>query len=219
MKKIFFAVMITAGFTAQAQYKKANFLNKDGRTYELGGMGHFMSSPRSAQPGLFYSYGRETDKNIFYWLDLEVTLPSKLSVAETDHDGVPLTIVGKSKPGFIYRYNVGYYLVDKTGDRKILPYLTAGLSLKIGGTGVKTDQDLSNTEFNTEDFAVGVGLNGGAGVMFKISDQFQIRLAAGYNYEYYPKEDDGQFSEFPYQSYVSHPYASIGFRMKIRNKN
>jgi hypothetical protein len=77
MRKIYFAVAILLAYSStQAQYKKASFLNKSGRTYDLGFASHFLSGGGGTVPGIYYSYGRDKGKRTFHWFDLELLLYS-----------------------------------------------------------------------------------------------------------------------------------------------
>ncbi len=220
MKKIFFAfTMLGCGMGASAQYKKASFLNKNGRTYELGSTGHLISKPRAFTPEFFFSYGRETEGRKFYWVDLGITAPAVFATTATDeYTSFPVPVTGRTKLGFGYGYNLGYYLIDKNNDKnKILPYLAAGLGMHIS-SGVTTDQDVSNTYFDSKQYAVSIGLNGGAGVLFKISEKFGVRAAGGYSYQYNPHPPKGYGEDKQYDAFVSAPYATLALRIKFNSE-
>jgi hypothetical protein len=220
MRNIFLVAFITIGLAANAQYKKAGFLNKEGRTYEIGVAGHFMAKPRSMAPGIFLNYGKENENNLFGWMDFEFILPSKFSATTKTN---PVTIVGKTKLAFAYRYNYGYYLVNKNKDEnKILPYITGGLGFKLGGGGVTTTQDYSNTSFVTPDFPVVLGLNAGAGAVFRITKTLGVRFAGGYAFQIDTdklgdNQDSGGYPDGYYSSYVSHPYATLSLRLTLND--
>ncbi len=115
MKKFYVGIVILLACSgAQAQYKKASFLNKSGRTYDLGFAGRFLSGGGGTVPGIYYSYGRDKGKRIFHWFDLEVLLPTRFTYNTVDKNNAEtvVTVSGKSKLGIVYRYNFAYYLTD-----------------------------------------------------------------------------------------------------------
>jgi hypothetical protein len=225
-KTILAVMMIMASLTTIAQYKKASFLEKDGRTYELGITGHFMSKPLSAAPGVFFNYGLEKEKNQFFWMDFEFILPSKFStVAKNIFSMDNIVLAGKTKLGFAYRYNFGYYLIDKNVEtNKILPYLTAGLGFKVGGGGVSLkESEYQGTNFGPVEFPVILGLNAGAGAVFRITNKIGIRIAGGYAYQIDTDRlngDDGtDGNAILFNTYRSHPYASFAIRFTSSEKD
>ncbi len=227
IKSILAVMMIMASVTAFAQYKKASFLEKDGRTYELGTYVHFLRNGRSAQNGFQISIGKETNKKVFLWYDFELTLPSKISTSGIrSSNNLPETITGKSKLGFIFRYNAGYFFLDQSKEnKKVNPFLKAGFNIKIG-SGIKLNPTNANTSYSNfsvpEEGADGtVGLDFGIGTIFELSKKIGIRCIGGYNVQFtnelfkkYADTKDYEF--FPF---TNHPYVSLGVRFKISKED
>ena len=225
-KKIIAGIIMLASLPTFAQYKKASFLEKEGRTYELGAAGHFMSKPLSATPGIFFNYGLEKEKNTFYWMDFEFILPSKFStIAQNTNTLQNVVLAGKTKLGFAYRYNYGYYLTDKNEEtNKILPYVTAGLGFKLGGGGVSLKaSEYNDTNFGPAEFPVILGLNAGAGAIFRITNKIGIRVAGGYAYQIDTDKLNGdsgiEGNAIIFQTYRSHPYVSFSLRFTSSEKD
>jgi hypothetical protein len=221
--KIMLAVtMIMASYTTIAQYKKASVLEKDGRTYELGLAGHFMNKGRSATQGIYLGIGKETNKKLFFWYDLELLLPAKFKTTGIEYLSQAVQpITGKTKLGFILRYNWGYFLTDNNKeDGKIFPFLTFGLNYKLGG-GLTLDAANANVgyeNFAAPEFSGSAGLNLGGGSIFNLSKNFSIKLTGGYNYQL-PKSifesSSGGGTNIEYADFISHPYATVSVRFKI----
>jgi translation initiation factor 2 beta subunit (eIF-2beta)/eIF-5 len=234
-KTILAIIMIMASLTAIAQYKKASFLEKDGRTFEIGTDVHFLSGGRSAQQGIHFSFGREMVKRFFYNYDFEITLPSKFSTIATtevitnySNTYVKVPITGKSKTGLIFRLNFGYFLKDNEDEKnKIVPFITLGLHYKILGLKLTVDNKDNTTNYYeistgaNESPAGSGGINLGLGGLYKISEKIGIKMNAGYNLEISadPKFNNGAIDVIPYQQFNSHPYLSIGLRYKMNKED
>ncbi len=223
IKKMLALIVMMASLQSFAQYKKASFLEKDGRTYELGMAGHFMNKGRSATPGVYFSIGRETNKKLFFWYDFELLMAAKFKTTGIETYTLDVkSITGKTKPAFILSYNWGYFLTDNNSEEaKIFPFLTAGINTKIGG-GLTLDaanQDEIYDNFEVAEFSGSVGLNFGAGSIFNLSNQLSFKLAAGYNYQL-PRSIFESFrgKNIVYADYISHPYASLSLRFKINKE-
>jgi hypothetical protein len=208
--------------SVNAQYKKASFLNKAGRTYDLGFTGHLISE--GMVPGIFYSYGKDNGtKRLFHWFDLELLLPSKFKYTTEDVDTKEaVTVKGSSKVGLIYRYNLGCYLLDNTKEgAKFLPFVTGGINvLLLGGTA----KDYTTSPENVNPVKVATnqnfsaGANAGIGMIYSFTSKFGLKAAAGYNYQYNKTPSswsDGVYSV--YNVYTSHPYVSVGLHFRMEN--
>jgi hypothetical protein len=220
------AIIMLASLQSFAQYKKVGFLEKDGRTYELGLSEHFMNKGRSAQSGVYFSFGRETDKKLFFWYDLELLLPSKFKTTGIEYySQAAQQITGKTKPGFILRYNWGYFLTDNNKeDAKIFPFLTLGFNYKLGG-GLTLDpanQNVYYENFLVPEFSGSAGVNFGGGSIFNLSKQLSVKLTGGYNYQL-PKSifesSTGGGKNIEFADYISHPYVTVGVRFKINKED
>lgn len=225
MRKVLFAALIVAAATsANAQYKKASFLTKGGRTYDLGATGRFMGDGRSAGTGFLFSYGRDKGKRSFHWFDLEVLLPMKFSFSATDVYSVPnqpVAVSGKTTTALIYRYNYAYYLMDNSNpDIKVLPFVTAGINLVIGGNNFKEEEgsSYSYTDPSLSRSGVSYGANLGAGFVYNFSPKVGLKVTGGYNLQGNHDTQSGYTgTEKMYYAYVSHPYITAGIRFQLKD--
>ncbi|HPH83876.1 MAG TPA: hypothetical protein PLC48_00400 [Ferruginibacter sp.] len=224
MRKFYFLLVMTAcSLSVEAQYKKASFLTRGGRTYDLGFSGHFISDGKSNVPGIYYSYGSDKGKRFFQWNDLELLLPTKFEYQTRDVNLLtPVTVTGKSKLGLAFRYNVGFYLLNPKNEKnKLKPFLTIGLNvLALGGSAkpvsVEYNPDLTNgVEKYPGETTFSFGGNVGAGAIFTLSDKFGIKLAGGYNLQSQvePSKYDDSYDSF--NVYGSHPYVNLGVRFTM----
>lgn len=194
MKKLFLlAVLFSAISTSQAQYKKASFLNKKGRTYDLGLTSRILGGGNSPAIGLSFSYGKERSaKRLFHWWDLDFTLGNKYKYNTTAlvYNGTstvekPVSVSGKTGSNLAWRYNLAYFLMDNGNeDNKILPFvdLSVGIIVSTQSTLNYTTNpsDVSNL---SKDVLSGVGAytcGVGAGVIYKVNDGFGIKFNAAY---------------------------------------
>ena len=225
MRKIYlFMVILFVCSCVQAQYKKASFLNKSGRTYDLGGMGHFLSGGAGTFTGLYYSYGRDQGKRTFHWFDLEVILPTKFSYTTFDRNnsGTAVTVTVKSSLLFMYRYNFAYYLNEpENSESKFKPFVTAGVNIKISGNNasnyeLKPDNTVPAKVADFTGFSMGV--NAGIGGIYALSEKIGIKVMAGYNVQSQqnPSGYSGSEGYTIYKVYSSHPYVGLGIRFLIK---
>jgi len=220
MKKIYFGIAILlAGSSVQAQYKKASFLNKSGRTYDIGFAGHFLSGGGGTVPGIYYSYGRDKGKRVFHWFDLEVLLPTKFKYNTIDKSDLetPVTVTGKSKLGLVYRYNFACYLTNvENTESKFKPFITAGINfLLLGGNPQSAEISPSYADpvkMLTYD-AFSYGANAGLGCIYTLSEKIGIKAIAGYNLQGQLSSDYNNQEEYSvYKVYSNHPYVGVGVR-------
>jgi hypothetical protein len=228
MKNCFFAFLILFCAQSKAQYKKASFLNKKGRTYELGGTAHFISEGHATVPGIVYSFGREhEEKRTFHWFDFEALLPSTFSYTTEDFTThAPVTVSGKSSMGWVFRYNFAYYLANNSNpDNKLLPFVTAGVGMAFvvpqtrdviytpGDSYYDVQKQTISSDFN-------VGANFGLGLVYNFTPVFGIKLAGGYNFLYNLNLASGDTEGYSdYYFYSSHPSASLGVRLTMPQRD
>jgi len=226
LKHYFFALLIFAGAHANAQYKKASFLNKKGRTYEAGATARFLTEGHSIAPGLAYSFGRQhEEKRTFHWFDLEFLLPTKFHYETVDHDTqTPVTVSGKSNLGFAFRYNFGYFLADNSNAKnKLLPFVTGGLGIVFGADAMNTtyspdgSYDVLKQPVRSD---LNLGGNLGVGVVYNFTKTVGMKLSGGYSYQYNFNNDysgsDYQANGYSfYNFFTSHPYVGLGVRFTI----
>jgi hypothetical protein len=224
MKKIYFgAAMFLLVCSAQAQYKKASFLNKAGRTYDVGFRAAFLSGGGGTVPGIHYSYGRDKGKHAFHWFDLEVLLPTKFSYVthDTYDPQIPVTVTGKTSVALVYRYNFAYYILNsENSEIKLKPFVTAGVNAYLSAGTTRTydytPDEASPSKVVDNDGSFSYGANAGAGGIYSFSEKIGIKLIAGYNWQGIlntSKYNDSEYSK--YNVFPSHPYVSMGIRFVI----
>ena len=223
MKRIYFAIAIMLlSFNSQAQYKKASFLNKSGRTYGIGTSLRFMGGGGGAIPGFYYSFGRDKGKRIFHWFDIEVLLPIKYQYKtfDTNEPSKQLTVSGKSSASMAYRYNFAYYLKDiENSDSKFKPFATVGINGAVF-LGTANGYTVSPTTYYYIDKtpvtdAMLFGVNGGLGGIYDLSKKIGVKFTGGYNVEVQYVATDYSSGSSNYKVYASHPYLTVGLRLLI----
>lgn len=205
-------------FSLSAQYKKASFFEKEGRTYGLSSQLYAMGDGKGSPVGFAISFGRDrSDKQFFSSWDLQVLPSYKFSFTTTDENDSPITVSGKSKTHIIYGVNYGIFLLknDKE-DRKIKPYVSAGFNIVLFG-GVKEISENNNSSYNKKAVAeqnFSSGVKGGLGCLFSLAPKFSLKVDGGYNYQLNISSES--FSEVKaYHMFSNHPYASVGIRYRI----
>lgn len=222
----FFSMMLAAtlaGTTLSAQYKKASFLNKSGRTLEIGSRMSFTSLGNAVQPSVFIAFGSDdNDRRFFSWNSLEVLTPVTVSYNTTyttyndagEEWKMPSKVTAKSSVGFVYSFNMGYYLLNNAEENnKLLPFVNVALTsmLHQGINEYTTDPyDFSPDKYPMSQFAFGIGGQAGAGVLYRPNDWLGLKLTGGYNGQYNLSDDNSDFFH-----YRNHPYASLSVRFKI----
>jgi hypothetical protein len=194
MKKLFLLVVLFSAIaTSQAQYKKASFLNKKGRTYDLGLTSRVLGGGNSVALGFNFSYGKErSEKRLFHWWDLDYTLGNKYTYSTTTkvYTGssfieTPISITGKTGSNLAWRYNLAYFILNNGNeDNKILPFvdLSVGLILSVQGRLDYTTSPIINAIPKKEVLAEvgGWTAGAGAGAIYRINEGFGIKLTATY---------------------------------------
>jgi len=217
MKKI--SVTLVALFvciTLSAQYKKASFLEKEGRTYAIGTRMYAMGDGKGSPLGYFLGFGKDADgKQLFTWWEFQFIPSYKFSFETANYDGLPIVVDGTTKATFIYAYNFGYHLLkNESAEQKIKPYVTAGFNMKAFG-GVKESyyNDGSNKK-SVPETAWGFGIGGGAGCMYNITSWLALKVEGGYMHQFnFTPEDNADHES--YFLFTSHPYASAGLRFRL----
>ncbi len=215
MRKIYFVITMVMAFTsADAQYKKASFLNKTGRIYDAGATYRIQSGERSSSAGFFLSYGKEkSSQRLHHWFDLEFNLGNKYNYTTTaSGGGANVQLSGKTKNSLSYRYNLAFFLLDNGDEeKKILPFihLSAGYQFPfLTGDYTTTPEDVS-----VDRYPEGINSNfhygGGAGVLYRITPAIGIRASV----TYYGLTDTAEPTEF--STLVNHPAVSVGVRFRM----
>jgi hypothetical protein len=185
---LFTALAIIVCTGSHAQYKKASFLNKNGRTYDVGTTFRLLGGGRSTGIGFFLSYGKENDeKRIHHWYDTEVILGSTFNYT-TGNNYVPgstVQVSGKSGIGITLRYNLAWFLADNSKpENKLLPFV----NVAIGYHRILPTDDYTYTpyingspnktpEYRDLDFSAGAG----AGIIYRLNSKLGLRFSAMYN--------------------------------------
>lgn len=202
----------------RAQYKKASFFEKEGRTYGVGTQLYVMGDGKGAVLGLNLSFGRDQDgKQLFSFWELRYIPAYKFKFESLDLDANPVTVTGKSKSQFIYALNYGLYLTRNEGDeQKFKPYITAGMNFVLSGGMKKLDNDVyyDNLVKSVPERNFSAGIGGGLGGIINLSSRFSLKVEGGYTYQYNLSTDfDSEQEE--YFMFTSHAYASAGIRYRI----
>ena len=220
MKRIYFGIAILlACSSVQAQYKKASFLNKSGRTYDVGFTGRFLRGGGGTVPGIYYSFGRDKGRRVFHWFDMEILLPTKYKYNTYDKNNpeVAVTVTGKSKLSFLYRYNFACYLTNvEHSESKFKPFITAGVNIAALGGGSNGYEYLpydSDPAKIVDDNPISFGGNAGVGSIYSFSDKIGIKIMAGYNLQTQVSPGNYYSNEYSlYKVLSSHPYVGVGIR-------
>ena len=218
----FVLLLILATTTVSAQYKKASFFTKGGRTYTLGATFHAMGDGKGIPIGFFYSGGKDnTDKRLFRWYELEFLPAYKYSyqtMAMGSNSGSKeeVTVTGKSRFQFLYNFNLGYHLLNRSeGEKKINPYVFAGVDVLIFG-GAKYSEaynDHYDFEKNVSEETFGVGFRGGVGALLNFNEKIALKTDLGYNVQY--NMDLSDYTTPMYYAFTNHMFLSTGIRFRI----
>ena len=230
---MFFLITIASN----AQYKKASFFERDGRTFELGTDTRILTKGRSLQQGIHVAFGREMSQRFFYNYEFELTLPSKyktltnveLNTNEYYRSYSKENISGKSKTGLLFRLNFGYFLKDDEDEKnKLVPFLTLGLHYKFIGLKLSIEDAVKTTSYYEIPYGESpssgssgsAGINLGVGGLYKITNKIGFKFNGGYNVEISanPIFSNGSIDIKSYEQFISHPYISLGLRYKIIGK-
>ena len=224
MKKfIIMALIALSCMKAEAQYKKASFLNSTGRTYDVGFAARFMGDGMSTMMGIHYSYGKDRGKRLFHWFDLELLLPTKFTYKTYSNDdpNITSTVSGKTKIGLSYRYNLAGYLTDITKtDAKFKPFAALGINVIIFGATaneVVGTPTLIDAVITPVFFTFSIGANAGLGCLYNFNPKIGMKFTAGYNFQ--TNTDTGYDSGEKYDLYKSHPYITLGVRFTMPERD
>jgi hypothetical protein len=222
-QKLILVIVVLVSISAKAQYKKASFLQRSGRVYELGTGIQVYGSGLGASPLFTFSYGKDKGANrVFHWWDLELVAPSKFKYNTTGRNSssvpVPITVSGKTASLIYWRYNWAYYLGDNSSeDAKILPFLKLGLTLTISEFGNRTyaytvtPSNISNPE-KTPGSKISGGADFGAGIIYKFSEKIDFKAVAGFRGII--ESAATEYSRFPVIK--NHPFLNVGVRFLMK---
>lgn len=211
MKKISLTLLVfLIGLGSMAQYKKASYFGRDGRTYSLGTRWYALGEGINTQMGYSLSLGNDVEgEHWFYGWGIQYIPSYNFNLDATEWDGTQYSVIGTTKSTMIFEYSLGYFLLNNDKyERKIKPYLAGALGLKFaGGLKESTDDDP-----DAEAPGFGLGLNGGAGLFYYFIPRLGIQAEAGYNYQIKFNAEE-KYSVFP-----SHPYVRAGLVFRLRQK-
>ncbi len=203
-----------------AQYKKASFFGKEGRTYGLNAQAYTMGDGKGNPFGFTATFGRDRDgKQFFSSWELQVIPSYKFSFNTTDEYNEPITVSGKTRTHLIYGVHYGYFLLknnEEEKQRRIKPYLFAGFNIVLLG-GASGDIENNNIGYNKKAVAdqnFSMGLRGGIGCLVGLSPKFALKLDGGYNRQFNISSEAFEDTE-EYHLYHHHPFASVGIRFRV----
>jgi len=210
------ALLLSLGLSAQ--YKKASFFEKEGRTYELGSQLYSFGDGKGSPIGFKIGFGRDRGgKQLFTSWELQFIPSYKYSYSTTDENDEPVLINGTSKSQFIYALHYNYHLL-KNGEeeRKVKPFVTAGFNIVIS-SGAKDETRTPESAYNLKKEVIGqafnAGIGGGLGTLINFTPKLGLKLQGGYNYQINVGTYD--FAGKGYYMFTSHPYISLSFRLRI----
>jgi hypothetical protein len=218
MKKINLTLLVLIiGLSGIAQYKKSSYFGKDGRLYGLGTRFYSLGGGRGTPMGYSFSVAREQDgKQSFAGYDFQYIPSYNFEFGTTDYNGTKVTTQGKTKASLIYSITYGYFLLkNENSDRKIKPYLTAALSAKLLG-GIKESNGESDDKMIVPDPQFSIGLGGGAGCFFYLTNWLGLKAEGGYTYQLNISADAS--GNDAYWLLPKHPYVSAGLVFRILHK-
>ena len=201
-----------------AQYKKASFFEKEGRTYELGSRAYFMGDGRGTPVGFSIGFGRDRGgKRFFSAWEIQIIPSYSYSYTTVDENNDPIYKNGKTRTMWIYSPNYGYHLLKNEENRVVQPYVLAGLHiLLLGGVKEETEtQGYGYPQRNTADESLSFGISGGLGCLVNFSSRFGLKIQGGYDHQFNASPDHWDEAVAPYYLFPSHPYASIALRIKV----
>jgi hypothetical protein len=221
MKKCFLFIALTIFLTSiQAQYKKASFLNKTGRIYDLGTTVRLQGGERGTGIGFYFSYGKQSNtKRLHHWFDWETVLGSKYSYSTSDvNSSNKVQVSGKTGLDLTFRYNLAYFLADNSEeDKKILPFINAGIGYVVvskAGDDYSLSPDTGYPDKTPLGSGGSIAYGGGGGIIYQISSNLGIRFSAAYYAV--STSNEGQYF---FSTLSNHPAISVGLRFKMDTDN
>ena len=210
------ALLISSGVSAQ--YKKASFFGKSGRTYEIGSQMYMFGDGKGSPVGFKIGFGRDQDGRRFFssW-EIQYIPSYKYSYTTTDYySNDPVTVKGTTKATWVYALNYSFHLLkNEEEQRMVMPFVSAGLNMVLA-KGVKTEtvdpESAIPVKGTSNKFTSGIGA--GLGTIINITPVFGFKLQGGYNYQF-SLGTSNQYDENPYDLHTSHPYVSLTFRARL----
>jgi hypothetical protein len=210
------ALLISSGISAQ--YKKASFFGKAGRTYEIGSQMYMFGDGKGSPIGFKIGFGRDQDGRRFFssW-EIQYIPSYKYSFTTTDYySNEPVNVNGTTKPTWVYALNYSFHILrNEEEQRMVMPFVSAGLNIVLS-KGVRTESYDPASAFpvkgTVDKFTSGIGA--GLGTIINITPTYGFKLQGGYNHEF-SLGTSNQYDENPYDLHTSHPYVSLTFRARL----
>lgn len=219
---------------AKAQYKKASFFTKEGKTYELGTNISFVGNG-GGKPvlSIVYSGSLEGGKRVSLFSDIELMLKGNMSYNATYYNGIGIPTTGKlsgETPMYLLvKYGAQYRFIssEKVEEAKLVPYARLGL---LYGMTFSSDYKLKDQNGNpisgneaspaTPEHEIPFGLEAGAGVTYFFSKNFGIKVGADYRQFFHISGiNTGSNSSDIYYPLKSHPGISIALKYRVFGDN
>lgn len=221
MKRLIYALaLLFLSLNVSAQYKKASFFGKDGRTYEMGTQLNIMNGGRQSPFAVKLGLGRDRDgRRYFFNWDFQYLFPYKYSYETSNQSNQKYQVNGQTTGMFLYTLNYSFHFIkDELGEKRIRPYGSIGLGLVIPG-GIRSetfspDNVNGDLKMETQYPEFGGFVGAGLGCLFGLSDKWRIKFQSGYNYAGMASSDD-EYSDNLFKVYKSHPYVSLGLQLRV----
>lgn len=230
-KNILLLLLLNITISSFAQYKKASFFNKEGRTHELGTNISFI--PNGGGTPVFsivYSGSLETDNKLSLFSDIEVMLKGKLSFNGEYYNNLANTeygkITGQTPAYLIIKYGAQYRFIKKesTDNSKFVPFARFGLLYGIAfsadyklrdanGNYISSGNSTPATPENESPF----GLEIGGGATYYFTNSIGVKFAANYRQLFNINGIKTGNADNVFYPLKSHPGISISLKYRIFN--
>jgi hypothetical protein len=232
VKKLTLLLSLTAlTISSFAQYKKASFFNKEGRTYELGTNASFFSNSTDGPAySIVYTVSLESSKPLTYYSDIEFMMKRKFAYTGTYYSynaggqNVTEKLSGNAPSYLLLKYGAQYRFSDpkKGADAKLVPYAKLGILV---GLGLKGDYNMTSASGETVagsdiDPAIPIieapfGLELGAGATYYFAKNFGVKLGAGYRQIFNIKGFRGNDGSANYYPFKNNPMLTLSLKYRI----
>lgn len=221
MRKLILILTVSCvSLTLSAQYKKASFFGKDGRTYELGTDVHFLGGGRNSPMGYKFAMGRDREgKRLFTSWEMGVISPISMEYKTTDYNNSEVTVKCKTSYYYVFGLNYDIHLLKNEGEfKRIQPFVHIGLNTIL--FGMRKEEQISpeyvamydlNKQIMSDEFSAGAGP--GIGTLVNFTKKLGLKIHGGYVFQWNIKETG--VSAEPYFVFPSHPYASLTLRLRV----
>jgi len=226
MKKALFICLLAAlSVQLSAQYKKAGFFTREGRTYSLSTTMFNMGDGKGSPLGFTFSSGSDnTQKRTIFWYDItfipgyNFSYTTTGTIANSNSTVNDATIYGKSRSVWIYGFNYGIYLTKHDAESKFNLYIPLGFNIVIAGRPQQASLDLISEQYYDLDKSpaqesFNFGLKGGLGAIYNITQKWGVKLEGGYNRVF--NVDVNNTSGNSYFMFTNNSYVTLGIRLRL----